>query len=125
MKKIAILLFVPFLTSCVALIAAGGAGGIVGYKYIKGELHVTYNKDFSTTWAAVKAAIKDMKLKTVEEAHDQAEGYIKAVSALGKKVKIKVKYNGKFSKVSIRVGTLGDLDYSLAIKYRIDAHLNR
>lgn len=114
---------VPFLCSCLALVAAGGAGGVIGYKYVKGELKITYNHNLDKVWNATKLALKDMRLKIIKEARDQTEGYIEAVTALGKKVKIKQKFNGKFTKVSIRVGVLGDLDYSLAIKYKIDSHL--
>ena len=123
-SKLAILLLcIPLLAGCAALIGAAGMGSALGYRYVKGELKVVYQSDFVKVWNAIQHAIKDLELKVIKEQADKVEGIIVARTALGKKVKIKASYNGKITKVKIRVGTLGNLDYSLAIKYRIDSYL--
>ena len=111
------------LSGCVVAIGAAGAGGALGYKYVKGELKTVYNANFSRVWQATLNALKDLKIKIIEKRSDLVEGEIKAKTGTGKSVKISIKSNGKITKVSIRVGILGDMDYSLAIKYRIDAYI--
>ena len=111
------------LTACVAVIGAAGAGGALGYRYIKGELKISYNRSFDSVWTALNRSLEDLKVKVLRRESDGAEGLIIGRTGLGKKVRIHVKYNGRITKVSIRVGTLGDMDYSLAIKYRMESYL--
>ena len=126
MKKLLVSIVVLLsFTGCIAVIGAAGISGVLGYQYIKGELKITYNRSFEDVWEATNKALKDLDLKIIGKRSDKVEGLILARTAFGKKVKIKVVYNGKFTKVSIRVGTLGDRDYSLAIKYRIDSYLKQ
>ncbi len=120
MKRLyAVLIALP-LCACAVAIGAAGAGGVAGYRYVKGELQVTYKKDFASVWDATLKALKELKVRIVEESHDEVEGYLKGYTPLGKKVKIKAKTDGRFTKLRIRVGFMGDKDYALAIKYRID-----
>ncbi len=122
-KSLLLLMIIPAIAGCAVALGVAGAGGALGYRYVKGELKVTYNYSFEKVWDATQKALKDLELKVISKRWDMVEGIIEARTGLGKKVKIKAKSKGKTTTLSIRVGTLGDVDYSLAIKYRIDAYL--
>ncbi len=124
-KLVALTPIMAMLCACALAVGAAGVSGALGYRWYKGELHISYAKEFPTVWKATKKALKDLHIRILHEESDPVEGYIKGVTQLGKKVRVKGAFDGRLTRLRIRVGLLGDKDYALAIKYKIDYFLKR
>ncbi len=113
------------LTGCTAAVVGGGAaGGIATYRYISGKLEVVYSQPYEIVWQATEKAVKSLKFIVSASHHDALEGEIRCQSATGKNINIRVKKEGdKVTKVYIKVGLFGNLDFSLQIKQEIDKFL--
>lgn len=120
-----LILLLPFMFACTAAVVGGaGVGGAATYKYISGKLVVTYGYPYSEVWSATNKAVKSLRFTVISSAHDGLEGEIKCKSATGKKIKIKVKtISEKVTNVYIKVGTFGDLNFSLQIAKEIGRFL--
>ena len=95
-------------SSCIPLVlgAAAGAGGII---WAKGALQQEFNKPVDRVYRATKIALKKLDLPIQVDKKDNLTAKIESEFADGKHVWIDITYISKYtSKVSIRVGPLGD-----------------
>ncbi len=123
-KLIPVTLIFLFLAGCTAAVVGGAAGGIATYKYVSGSLEVIYGYPYEEVWKATEKAVKSLKFIVESSSHDALEGEVHCKSATGRKISIKVKNEGEnVTKVYIKVGIFGDLDFSLKIKEEIDRFL--
>jgi hypothetical protein len=116
------LVLAALLAGCAPLVffGAGAAAGLAGYKFYEGSLTVTYRAPYIKTWDATLAALKEMKLPIEKADHDQISGKIVARRADGKAVTVSLEYKSSTdTKVSIRVGELGDQRASEVIERKI------
>lgn len=117
------LLFAVELTGCAALVLGGvaGAGSVV---YIKGELKEDMAASVPAIHSASVSALKDLNIPIIEDNHDQLSASIKSKFADGSDVWIQIEsVTAKSSKVTIRVGIMGDENKSRQILDGIHKHL--
>lgn len=96
------------LTGCFALFvgAAAGAGGVI---WATGKLQQDLNAPLDRVQKASLAALKKLELPILIDKKDKLTGKIESEYADGKRVWIDTDYVTKeTTKISIRVGTLGD-----------------
>jgi hypothetical protein len=112
------------LTSgCVAVVAAGAAGG-AGVVYYKGWLTDQVTTDVPRTFEAVRAAFKELNFQVTEASYDSLKGKVDGELSDGTKVYVKLKATeGGTTEIKIRVGTLGDKDASHRILRAIKRQL--
>lgn len=102
------------LSGCVVLAAGAIAGGGT-YAYISGWGERTYNVDIADAYDAALAACSRLDLPVAEKARSLSDASVKAHDG-DTPVWIKMKsVNPKVTKVSVRVGLLGDEAASLRI----------
>jgi hypothetical protein len=124
-KKIYIYVFIMlyFINSgCAAVIVGAGVG--TGVAWYKGKLEETVSASVPHVHRAVKAGLRDLNITVMEDRHDTLTAEVRGELADGKKVKIDAKSVGSSTtKLTIRVGTFGDKDFSLRIRDAIKKHL--
>ncbi len=114
---------VMLLSGCVAVLAGGAIGGGT-YAYLGGELSQNLDRPVSKVNGAALATLKEFHLPVVHDAHDSLSASIESRFSSGKKIWIKISsVTSDTSKVSVRVGLLGDRDRSETILGAIDSHL--
>lgn len=114
------------LQGCGPLLATGdGAAATAGtMAYVEGDLDTTYAVPLDRTWNAAMAALKDARLRVVDQKKDSAHATIKARREDHTPVTVSLHQAGpNTTSVKIRVGTFGDEEGSRAINRRIAAHL--
>jgi hypothetical protein len=119
---------------CIAAAAVAGAaaaGGAAGYVYLKGNVPDDFNADLSTTWAAAKLALADLKMPVTREDRNDKRGTLESKSGTGDTITLsleartnKVPADGPITHVSIRVGALGDEKLSDRIFEQVAFRLN-
>ncbi len=110
-------------SACIPLIvgAAAGAGGMI---WAKGALQQEFNKPLDRVYEASKAALKKLNLPITVDKKDHLSAKLESEFADGKHVWIDLKYVSKYSsKISIRVGTLGEEIRSREISEMIAKYL--
>ena len=110
-------------SGCIALIvgAAAGAGSII---WIKGKLAQDFNVPLDKTYNATITAIKKLELQILVDRKDKFSAKIESKFADGANVWVDLEYlTVKSSKVSVRVGTLGDEARSRQIMSMIEKYL--
>ena len=115
------------LAGCQPLIffSAGGAAGVMGYKYYKGGLIVVYQAPYMEVWDASLVALKKMKFDVESSENDIASGTITAKRTDNTPVTITLEFESpETTKTIIRVG-LGDKESSIVIKERIQEILTQ
>lgn len=113
------------LFGCAAA-AVGAAAGAGALAYSKGNLETTVQAPLEKTWQATLASTDDLGLTVAEQKSDAFHGHLVATQVKGGDVKIDLsKQTPDVTKVSIRVGTFGDEQQSLAILRRIQEHLGQ
>ena len=120
---IALISFVIFGSGCVPLLigAAAGAGGIV---YVKGALVHNIDESVEDIHKASLAALKDLNLFVTSDELNRHSAEIKAEYEDGKKINIKVDAITEYvSKVTVRVGMVGDQEDSRLILNAIEKKL--
>lgn len=109
------------------LIAALGLAFLPGCQTIKKVTGTHYAHMSATPDRVVKAAeaaLEDLEFKLVSASATKLDGRIKARTAQGKDIIIMVEKEGEdVSKVTVKVGTLGDETISLAILEKTREHL--
>ncbi len=111
------------LTGCFALFvgAAAGAGGGI---WATGKLQQNLNAPLDRVHNASLTALKKLELPVMTDRKDKLTGKIESAYADGKRVWIDTEYVTKeTTKISIRVGTLGDEKRSHEILDMIIRHL--
>ena len=97
-----------YCAGCIPLIvgAAAGAGSVI---WAKGALEQELNKPMDHVYTASKAALKKLKLPIAADKKDNLSAKIESQSADGKHIWITLTYIAQHTtKISIRVGALGD-----------------
>lgn len=97
-----------YLTGCFALFvgAAAGAGGVI---WVTGKLQQDVNASVEKVHRAAIAALKKLELPVITDKKDTMTARIESQYVDGKHVWIDIDYTSQTStKLSIRVGTLGD-----------------
>jgi len=101
-----------------------GAGALAGYEYLKGEGTKMYARDVPTVKRAVEAAMRKMKIIVVNSACDDLTGKIAARLSDDTAVSVHLKAEpDHITKVSVRVGTMGDKTRTDLIFKEIDGQL--
>lgn len=120
---IILVFFVTATSGCVPLLigAAAGAGGIV---YVQGALVENIDETVEDIHEASLAALEDLNLFVTSDELNRHSAQIRAEYENGKKVHIKVDAITEFvSKVTIRVGIIGDREVSFLILDAIGENL--
>ncbi len=123
-RGILLVFFVTVTSSgCVPLLigAAAGAGGIA---YVKGALVHNIDETVEDIHRAALAGLKDFGLFVVSDELNRHSALIKAEYEDGRKIDIKADAITEFvSKVTIRVGVIGDQEESRLILSAIEDNL--
>ena len=111
------------LSGCFALLlgAAAGAGGVI---WVKGKLEQDVNASLDKVHKASIAALKKLDLPAIKDASDKMTARIESEYSDGKHVWIDLnQISNTSTKLSIRVGTLGDEVRSRQILEKIMQYL--
>ncbi len=108
---------------CVAAAVGLGAAGTIAY--IRGDLESTEDKNIEVVYSAVLEAVEQLQLILINKSQDAHEATILARDVNDKKITIKMKSTSvQTTKLSIRVGTLGDEAMSVQIYQKIYNNLH-
>lgn len=119
-----VLVMLYLLNSGCAAVVVGAGAGAAGVIWYKGKLEETVAASVPNVHQAVKAGLKDLNITITEDRHDGLTAEVRGELADGKKVSIDAKSVGSSTtKLTIRVGTFGDKDFSLRIRDAIKKHL--
>jgi hypothetical protein len=108
-------------SGCVAVVAAAGAGA--GVLWVRGAIETNLDRDLDRVYRATQDAVADLEFAKVSERKSGLDAQIIARTALDKKIDIKLEKLGSATKVTIRVGVMGDQQLSISILDRIKSHL--
>ncbi len=112
-----------FTTGCAAILVGAAAGG-AGFIWFEGKLEETVRATVPHTHKAIKAGLNDLKIHILEDKGDELTAEVNGVLADGTKVWIDAESTGKsVTRLTIRVGYLGDRTMSLRIRDSIKKHL--
>lgn len=116
-----------FCSGCVALALVGGAaGGAAGAVYVLGKLTEELNYEVPTVHDAAVAGLKKLKLKLSEDRADKLSAHMESEFADRAHVWIDLESIGDSrTRVTIRVGLIGDEVRSRKILDAIKQHLPR
>jgi hypothetical protein len=107
---------------CVAVVAAGAAGGTVAY--VRGALQATLDQPVEQVGAAATRAVEQLKFALVSSKVDAVSGEIIARTALDVKVAVALKrVSDRSTSVDIRVGVFGDQAISQQVLEQIKRNL--
>ncbi|HXX59036.1 MAG TPA: DUF3568 family protein [Thermodesulfovibrionales bacterium] len=111
------------MAGCAAVVV-GGAAGAGTVVYLKGRLNEDINAPVSSVYDASISALKDLELPIIEDSHDTLSAKIKSRFADGDDVWIQIEsLTAESSKITIRVGIMGDEYKSRQIINGIHRHL--
>ena len=111
------------LAGCAALLV-GGAAGAGSVVYVKGQLKEDMSASVPAVHNASISALKDLNLPIIEDNHDNLSAKIKSKSADGQDVWIEIEsVTAESSKITIRVGVMGDKNKSRQILDGIHKYL--
>lgn len=130
MKRLRVLLLLCLslapiaFTGCVAVVAAGAAGGTVAY--LRGDLSATLSASMRDSQRAVIQALQtDLRLVVVSTSEDSLTAEYVARTAQDDKVVIRLNRASDITtKISIRIGTFGDESKSRQILESIQSRLS-
>lgn len=108
-----------FTTGCAALVIGAGAG-TAGYVWYQGKLEETFKAQVPAVHRAIRAGLKDLKINISEDKGDALVAEVRGLLADGRKVSVDAEsVSASATKVTIRVGTVGELrDKELSIRIR-------
>jgi hypothetical protein len=116
-------LFAVYGAGCAAFVAGGAIGGGTAV-YVKGQVEQTFNNSVPQVHEATLAALKELNMPVVEDVHDETSAKMKSVVASGEEVWIDISaLSNTASKVTLRVGTMGDEGKSTTILNTIHKNL--
>jgi hypothetical protein len=109
-------------SGCVAAVVTAGVAGIV---YVSGEAKKSYVATVEETHQATLKAMQDLNLVVLGENRDGTGWELRSRRpADAVEVKIRLRRTGEtLTEVGVRVGTLGDKDYSVKVHEAIERHL--
>ncbi|MCI0458759.1 MAG: DUF3568 domain-containing protein [Gemmataceae bacterium] len=112
------------------LIAAGAAGGAVGYAYSKGKLCQSFPASLQDALAATQTALNDLGMPLVKLEREGDSGFLESRTADGPRVRIyldvqpcRFPAEGPLTRVCVRVATFGDHPVSARILDQVSVHL--
>ena len=101
--------------------AAAGAGGVI---WAKGELQETFKRNLVNVHDATIQSLKDLNILILSDRKDDLTAKLKAQLADGREIRISIEHLTKnSSKLSLRIGVLGDEAKSREILARIHKSL--
>jgi hypothetical protein len=113
-----------------AVVGAAGGGAAALYSYQRGQLYREYPADLNATAAAVRVSLSELKLPPAVEKSDGGTVTFETKIPEGKKVHItaeavtgRIPADGAVSRVTVRVGTLGDDANSARVLDQVSIHL--
>jgi hypothetical protein len=116
--------FAITFAGCAALLL-GGAAGAGSVVYVKGQLKEDITVSVPAVHKASISTLKDLNLPIIEDSHDKLSAKIKSRFASGEDVWIDIEsVTAESSKITIRVGVLGDQYKSRQILDGIHRHLS-
>ncbi len=111
-----------FMSGCIAVVAAAGAGAVVGYK--AGDFESWVDAGFDRSVRATNQAVQQLGFAKINETKDAVSDTITARTTADKAIEIRLAHGGEnLTQVKIRVGVFGDEAMSLAILGKIKANL--
>jgi hypothetical protein len=120
---LSLVLLTMHLVGCAAVVV-GGAAGAGTVVYVKGQLNEDINASVSKVYDASLSALKELELPIIEDNHDTLSAKIKSKFADGDDVWIQIEsVTAESSKITIRVGVMGDENKSRRIIDAIHRHL--
>jgi hypothetical protein len=125
-KLTGILLLAAFaLSGCAAaLIAGGAAAGAGGALYVSGDLEKEYAVSSSMLWNAVQDGAEAMNFRVTEKSIKDKRNVLVCRDKDNRRIKMTVyPLTGERSKISIRVDTFGDEEYSRKILDQVESEL--
>jgi len=112
------------LSGCAALVA-GGTGVIGTYAYVAGWMEGNYNVDLDRAYSATLTACRHLKLKIEKKTKNLSSGSITANDG-NRTLWIKLKaQNSTATKISVRVGLIGNKPASQRVHAAIARALKR
>jgi hypothetical protein len=114
-------------SGCLA-VAAGVAGGALGYAYYQGNVRQVFPANFDDTFTATRAALADLNLPVESEEMKPFYGVVRCHATDGTPLKIVVvgqanTETGPATQVGVRVGQFGDHSLSARILDQIGSRL--
>jgi hypothetical protein len=115
----------------VAAVGAGAAGAAVaGYTWCNGLLYRDYPATLADSTSAVRAALLEMQFPIVKETSDTGTAFVRTSTGDGHTVRIyldvvpsPIPAEGALTRVSIRVGVIGDEAVTARILDQVARHL--
>jgi len=105
-KVVLIAIILLSFSTCAAVVVGGAAGAT--YSYVRGWLAVDYNVSLDKAYHAGIKALKHHDLKILEREKDMTIAFVKARGAK-REIWVRLKRKRKrITKISIRVGVMGD-----------------
>lgn len=113
------------LSGCAAAWLIGGAAAGAGtVAYVNGDLESVKEKPVEEVYAASRETLEEMNMAVTSASRDDLEATLKGQTSTGKPVRIKIsRIDENQSKLSIRVGWLGDKTSSQVIYKKIEQRL--
>jgi len=119
---LSLLTMVGLTSGCLAVAAAGAAGGSVAY--IRGDLEATFDEPLNDAYNASREAIENLDFKLIKESKDAVSARILARTAQDEKITINLNETAAgMTAISIRIGRFGDEVLSNRILREIEAEL--
>ncbi len=127
-KIVGALLLIVFVSAmvsgCVAVVAAGAAGGAGTYVWASGKLTFTTSSTITECHDATIAAFQDLGIKLVSDSTDKLSGRIRGTTTAGESVAIDLEPQGaRVTSIDIRVGFWGSKGQSTKVADTIKRHL--
>ena len=106
------------------IVAAGAAAGYGAYEYVNGEYTGVVGAPLDRAWRATLATLDQMGATVRSKARERAGGTIRASRTDGTSIQIELSIqSGDFTRLTIRIGVLGDERASRALVAKIKENL--
>ena len=123
-RVIMALILACLCSGCVAL-AVGAAGGVAGAVYVMGKLQEELNHPIAAVHEATLQGLRDLDLPISEDKADKLAAHVESKLADGTHVWVDLdSMADSRTKLTIRVGVVGDESRSRNILAAIKAHLS-
>lgn len=115
-----LLLFCFPMNGCVAVVAGGAGAGAVAFA--KGEYQTSYERPYDQTWQATIDTMQEMNITPYNTS--KSGGLFQGKRTDGTEVRIVLQsVKPERTEIKVRVGNLGDEEYSRMIDRKIQARL--
>ena len=122
-RTLALLIIVMVSLSACAAVVVGGAAAGATYTYVSGWMHQDYGVSLGKAYAASIKAVKKNDLEISEQGKDITTAFVRAKGAK-REIWINLKRKSRqVTKISVRVGVLGDKEAAKMIHHSIEDFL--